>query len=187
MAHKQNRAHALYRRLIGLYPRGFREQFGESMEQTFIDLYRESQQEPARRRVGFVLWVFAETAVGVVREHALQIKQGEPMNPFTSNLRTAAIISFFLVLPYFILELVFTGSNAIYNPAVAVYGILWLLPTAFITLLMPMVRTVRAGNSLLAQPLPLLFRLVFLALLAVMWVAIIADQFPCFLGVPNCD
>ena len=95
--------------------------------------------------------------------------------------------SFFLALPYFILELVFTGGNALYNPAVSVYGILWLLPTAFLVIMMPMVRSVRAGSSLLAQPVPLVLRVLFLALLAVMWVAIIADQFPCFLGAVNCD
>jgi len=36
---------ALYNRLLALYPRGFREQLGESMQQTFNDLCRERQAE----------------------------------------------------------------------------------------------------------------------------------------------
>jgi hypothetical protein len=32
-----------------------------------------------------------------------------------------------------------------------------------------------------------LLRVVFLAFIARMWIGILIDQMPCFLGVPNCD
>jgi hypothetical protein len=35
---------ALYKKLLGLYPRAFRERLGESMEQTFNDLCNERKQ-----------------------------------------------------------------------------------------------------------------------------------------------
>ena len=52
-------ARTFYRKLLALYPRGFREQLGESMQQTFNDLYRERQTKPGW--FGFMLWTFAET------------------------------------------------------------------------------------------------------------------------------
>jgi hypothetical protein len=58
----------------------------------------------------------------------------------------------------------------------------------FIALLMPIVRNLRqAGNSLMANPVGLLLRIVFLLLIAWMWASLLIDQMPCFLGVPNCD
>jgi hypothetical protein len=39
----------------------------------------------------------------------------------------------------------------------------------------------------MANPINLLLRVAFLALIAWMWGGILIDQMPCFLGVPNCD
>ena len=39
----------------------------------------------------------------------------------------------------------------------------------------------------MAHPTNLLFRVAFLALIAIIWAGILIDQLPCFLGVPNCD
>jgi hypothetical protein len=58
-----------YRRLLGFYPAEYRERFGEEMEQTFNDLCRER----ARAGRGFLrlaIFIFAETAAGIVRENA---------------------------------------------------------------------------------------------------------------------
>ncbi|GIF69932.1 hypothetical protein Ais01nite_79670 [Asanoa ishikariensis] len=56
-----------YSRLLRLYPRPYRERFGESMEQTFRDLRRE------RPGPGFTLWIFLETFAGIVRERATDV------------------------------------------------------------------------------------------------------------------
>ena len=56
-----------YRRLLRLYPRAYRERFGESMEQTFTDLCRE-------RAGAFILWIFLETFASVVRERIAMLK-----------------------------------------------------------------------------------------------------------------
>ena len=58
----------LYARLLRLYPKPYRERFGEEMEQTFNDLCRE-RREAGDGLFGFVLWVFAETSAGVIREN----------------------------------------------------------------------------------------------------------------------
>jgi uncharacterized membrane protein len=70
---------------------------------------------------------------------------------------------------------------------IPLFGILWLLPMLFIVILTPILRTVREGNSVLANPFHLLVRITLLALITWLWAAILIDQLPCFLGVPNCD
>lgn len=39
MVYDQNKVRILYKKLIAFYPREFKEQLGESMQQTFNDLY----------------------------------------------------------------------------------------------------------------------------------------------------
>ena len=105
-----------------------------------------------------------------------------------ANLISAALISFILVLPFAILESLnhtITSQNA--PGLIVLFGLLWLLPTAFILILVPMVRTARAGQSLTDNPFTLLSRVALLALIAMMWGGILIDQMPCFVGVPNCD
>ena len=104
------------------------------------------------------------------------------------NLKSAALISLALVLPFVILESLnntITKQNA--PGLIALFGLLWLLPMAFIVILVPVVRTVRAGNSVMANPINLLLRVAFLASIAMVWGGILIDQVPCFIGVPNCD
>lgn len=54
--------------LLRLYPKGFRDQLGDSMEQTFHDLCRE-RQETGDGVLGFVFWTFADTIAGIVKEN----------------------------------------------------------------------------------------------------------------------
>ena len=68
MMYEQSRVHTLYKKLLRLYPRGFREQLGLSMEQTFNDLYRE-RHEAGDGLFGFVFWTFADTAAGIIKEN----------------------------------------------------------------------------------------------------------------------
>jgi hypothetical protein len=94
---KQNRVRALYRKLLTLYPQRFKEQLAESMEQTFSDLYQERQTEG--RSSGFVLWMFVDTAAGIVREHVRLISEGDRMK----NLGFTALIGSILLAVAFIL------------------------------------------------------------------------------------
>lgn len=57
-----------YKKLLRLYPRAFRDQLGESMEQTFNDLCRE-RYEAGGGLFGFVLWTFADTLTGIIKEN----------------------------------------------------------------------------------------------------------------------
>ncbi|HYP27797.1 MAG TPA: hypothetical protein VE262_13855 [Blastocatellia bacterium] len=111
-----------------------------------------------------------------------------PTKNIATDLKSAALISFTLVLPLAALECVnntITRQNA--PGLIVLFGLLWLLPVAFIVTLLAIVRAARAGNSALANPRGVLFRVALLALVAMIWGLIINDQLPCFMGVANCD
>ena len=64
----QQRSRVWYARLLRFYPTQFRERFGEGMEQTFADSCWRRRTEGVGL-FGFVIWVFAETIVAIIREH----------------------------------------------------------------------------------------------------------------------
>src|SRR5687768_5168179 len=72
-----------YKKLLRLYPRGFRDQLCESMEQTFNDLCRE-RYEAGGGLFGFVLWTFADTLAGIIKENII-------MMPILRNFGTVII------------------------------------------------------------------------------------------------
>lgn len=51
----------------------------------------------------------------------------------------------------------------------------------------PIINTLRAGGSLFAHPLHLIIVVVILVLFSAGVLGLIVDQWPCFMGVPNCD
>ena len=51
----------------------------------------------------------------------------------------------------------------------------------------PIVKTLRTGGSLFAHPIHLIIVVVISFLFAMGFVSLILDQWPCFVGVPNCD
>ena len=68
------RYQAWYARLLQLYPRPFRERFGETMAQTFHDLYQE-HRDSGQGALMFALPVFYETFVGIVQENLTHMPQ----------------------------------------------------------------------------------------------------------------
>jgi hypothetical protein len=63
-----------YALLLRLYPRPFRQRFGEEMAQTFNDLCRE-HRDAGRRLFGLTLWIFCETLGGIVMENIMRMNQ----------------------------------------------------------------------------------------------------------------
>jgi hypothetical protein len=99
--YEMNTVRTLYRKLLTLYPRAFREELGESMEQTFQDLWHEKQQTK-KELFGFVLWIFVETIFGIIREHVLSITEGAKMKNTLAIPRSAALISSILLAVAFV-------------------------------------------------------------------------------------
>ena len=278
MAYDQNLISAFYRKLLTFYPQAFKEQMGESMQQTFNDLYSEKRRQKEQGLFGFVVWTFIETAIGIFREHLLLISPGDIMQTMFKTLGSSALISLLLILPFMIMEVVnrrnfnedfpnmlffvlwlnlfaislillpivrsrWIGNQDMANPlptqrnslftnpksALVISIILFLFPVilswldslgwiplarllngpnpeqlyvpgqiialglvsipivAGIIAGGPVVRTLRVGGSLFAHPIHLIIVVVISFLFAVGVVSLIADQWPCFMGVPNCD
>lgn len=64
----------------------------------------------------------------------------------------------------------------------------WLLSVvAFVVTLSPIVRDARAGRPLLTHPVNLALAIVILLFVVAFAVSFVVDQYPCWIGVPNCD
>jgi hypothetical protein len=107
------------------------------------------------------------------------------MKTATTQLAQAAIIGLLLTLPFVALELTFNSSQSDQG-VVVLFVFIWGLLTTLTALATSLVRTIRAGRSVLS-PMNLALKLPLLSLIAVIVITLIADQLPCFLGIPNCD
>lgn len=186
MASTQRTIHTLYKKLLRLYPRRFRERLGESMEQRFNDLYREKKTED--RVFSFMVWTFAETAAGIVKEYVLLVAERVMMNTMLANPISAVVISFiFCVLPFMILEWATRSDLPRSDASPMLWIVMWFLSAVFIAILMTIVRNLRqAVNSIQANPVSLLVRVGLLVLFAWNWGFLVMDQMPCFLGGSGC-
>ncbi len=117
----------------------------------------------------------------------------------------AAIISVVLALPFVtMLSLLLLGIEPPLGPlepllknpdpdqpnvlgSLVVLGAFLLAILAGIIARAPIVRTMRAGGSLLAHPINLMLAVVILGFVATLVAGFFIDQFPCWIGVPNCD
>lgn len=131
MASNRETIHILYKKLLTFYPQAFREQFSESMEQTFNDICREKQSEGSW--LGFVIWVFAETTVGIAGEHTRLIMKKMMMKNISTNLRFTALIgSILLAVAFIVAPLIYLVGNLqdalgplFYAIADFLYGPVW--------------------------------------------------------------
>src|SRR5688572_9925096 len=130
------------------------------MQQTFNDLCNEKRQTK-KGLLGFVLWLFIETAMGIVREHIVLIKEVKPMKNILTNFRQPAIIGFLIILPFIILEftvviikrLTFDMRDAL--DALVIFGFLWLGVTSILLTLIPLVRNLQqAADHRTADTVP---------------------------------
>ncbi len=85
MGFERKTVRIFYKKLLALYPRVFREQFGESMEQTFNDLWSERQRQAKQGLFGFVLWMLVDMTIGIIRENFIEIKRGKFMGNLFTN------------------------------------------------------------------------------------------------------
>lgn len=143
----------LYKKLIGLYPQGFKEQFNESMQQTFNDLYKENQNTN-QSLFNFVTWTFLETTIGIIREHLLH---GGIMQSTLKSFGLSALISFLINLPFLIMEIINRRQFNEEFPFFLFFA-LWLNVFAVVLLVMPILRTKKQEltnqntNTLLTNP-----------------------------------
>lgn len=108
------------------------------------------------------------------------------MSATLENLKTPAIVSAVLVSPFMILEMV-NRRNLNAGFPVVLFVLMWLLALSFMIILMRMLRRVSVGIRNMPNAVSVLPSIIPLILIAWLWLALVLDQMPCFLGVPNCD
>ena len=123
------------------------------------------------------------------------------MRAILINPRSAAIASLIFCLPMaIILCLILPDIEPHFGPlgpalntndsrlgSIIVFGAVLLLPVALIASAAPIVCGVRAGKSILAHPINLIIAVALLIFMLMIVGGIIVDQYPCWIGVPNCD
>ena len=108
------------------------------------------------------------------------------MAQYFRTLSFPAMLSLFLLLPFLLLEV--ANRRQYHEPfPYSLFAVLWLLQLVFLLLLKPVLQGIRLGKTGGLPRLLLFLCAVCLALIAWAWVSLLADQMPCFLGVPNCD
>ena len=90
------RAEEIYRILLKLYPRPFRDRFAECLVQTFADLERE-RRAGGESLLWFHSWIFLDTTASILKENAAMLGIN------TRQLQTAAAASLaLLIFPLFL-------------------------------------------------------------------------------------
>jgi hypothetical protein len=183
------RSEQLYGLLLRLYPKRFKQQFGEEMQFVFSESLSNAVAQRGSNGVA-ALWgrTIFDLSKSLVIEY-LQDKQGGAVmkSQRLMNSKFAALTGFLVVLPFMVLEGITTSGFATLGFPFALFIIMWLLAAVFMLTLMSTVRTIQVGNIAMANLAFLVLKVVLLGLIAWEWVEIVIDQMPCFLGVPNCD
>lgn len=192
-----------YVKLLAFYPRAFREQFGESMRQTFEDVCRERIGRKKNLSFGFTAWLFAETFIGAARENLTEIKRRKFMENVVSDQKTPATGGLLLAMPFAILFLVemnnieplssffknlttnANGQGLNVFGKVFILGSLFLLLAGFVVSFVPVARNFRSGTA--THPFNLLIMTMLFFFIAALATGFVIDQYPCWIGVPNCD
>ena len=203
MVYDQNKVRILYKKLLNFYPREFKEQLGESMQQTFNDLYNEKKYKTKRGLFGFVLWTFVETAIGIVREHLYLLMEGDVMKTILANPKLAAITSFIFSLPLgltfvafmFDIEPLVKPLNNLFTidgqqinnlGRIVIFGGLLLLPLAFVLNLRPMLKGEGPERKRRVYAINLIVGVAILLLIIFTWGGLIVEEIYCLQGV-RCD
>jgi len=108
------------------------------------------------------------------------------LNPKLKRLFTPILFGLLCVLPFTIMEIVNLGRIPDPFPY-AIFLYLWLMFALFLICLFAIVRLAKSRVSK-QERLPALLLNALVLLFTVMTIVyLLADQMPCFLGVPNCD
>jgi len=108
------------------------------------------------------------------------------MTLILNRLKISAILGFLVILPFIVMEIINRWQYHEGFP-IKLFIALWLEPVAFIMILMPILHNIKKKESIFANPIILVLRIIFLTFISIAWINVIIDQMPCFLGVPNCD
>ena len=108
------------------------------------------------------------------------------MNPKLKRLLTPILLGFLCVLPFAVMEIVNLGRIPDPFPY-AIFLYLWLMFALFLICLFAIVRLAKSRVKKHERLPALLLNALVLLFTVMSIVYLLADQMPCFLGMPNCD
>jgi hypothetical protein len=179
----------IYGFLLEFYPKEYKEEFGDEMKYLFSESCKDAYAQAGWIGIA-TLWgrTSIDWLTSIVNEHLEDRKEEQSMaSTRFVTLRNAALTGFLMVIPFVLLEAITTSGFVRSGFPLALYILLWLFAAIFVHLLAPVVQTIRAGNIAMANSLFLVLKVVLMALIAWAWIGLVIDQWPCFLGIPNCD
>lgn len=95
-------------------------------------------------------------------------------------------LGFVATAPFFILELI-NRPPIITDLPVALFVMMWITASIAVLTFRQVLRSGPAKPVLTAHNAVLILSLVVSIVTASIWIGLVNDQMPCFLGVPNCD
>jgi hypothetical protein len=103
------------------------------------------------------------------------------------QLALPAIAGAALVLPFWGLEAINTSGFRTAGFPVVLFAGMWLLGASFVFVAAGTMRAIRSDQQPRPTALRLVPRVALTVSMAGLWIGLVVDQMPCFLGVPNCD
>jgi drug/metabolite transporter (DMT)-like permease len=100
------------------------------------------------------------------------------------NLVISAASGLIIILPFALLELI--NREPQQNFPFVLFSFLWILAAVFVFILNSLLMKKQDERNIVFSPW-FFFRGILLILIAFIWIDVIIDQMPCFLGLPNCD
>ncbi len=92
----------------------------------------------------------------------------------------------FLTAPFIVLEWI--NTHGFWSMGIPpLFFIMWLTGSIFTYTLLSILQDLQMKKKLKTNPIFLIAKVAFLILLAWIFIGLVIDQWPCFMGVPNCD
>lgn len=104
----------------------------------------------------------------------------------TSPFVFSAVLGFIFLIPLIVLEVINRWQFQEGFPF-ALFIFLWVSQTLFIFILIPVIETFKSGKPLTKNPMKFLLQIGVLIFITYIWISWVSDQWPCFMGVPDCD
>ncbi len=97
------------------------------------------------------------------------------------SLVLSLVVGFVFLIPFIVLELI----NVVWKFNLAfpfvLFTFMWIHQALFIFVLISMFKKQKSNATIL------LIKVMVLVILAYTWASTVSDQWPCFMGIPNCD
>lgn len=103
------------------------------------------------------------------------------------NPKTSILIGFLITLPFMFMEFATSSNLPRSNFPIQLFIFMWIIASIFLLLINSTLETIQGKNYQKKKNyLIITIKIIFGGILAYIWITIIIDQIPCFLGATGC-